>query len=209
MNPRSLAAGVVALALFAPTEARAEEPAVEEAPPPIPRTKGIVLDASLGVLGFLGQFRRVAPSAPWFHAQLGYELFNWLMFYGEGDLAFTDTSNAQDPSKVRAFPIFGLGGGTRITVHASERTAFYLESSLGFMKADVSNNAFTILGYRGAERLGFYIGGRLGFEWYQINRHVAIGLALGLKDATGFARTIGGGDTPLLWDAGLSFRYTF
>ena len=209
MNPRSLAAGVVALALFAPTEARAEEPAVEEAPPPIPRTKGIVLDASLGVLGFLGQFRRVAPSAPWFHAQLGYELFNWLMFYGEGDLAFSDTSNAQDPSKVRAFPIFGLGGGTRITVHASERTAFYLGSSLGFMKADVSNNAFTILGYRGAERLGFYIGGRLGFEWYQINRHVAIGLALGLKDATGFARTIGGGDTPLLWDAGLSFRYTF
>ncbi len=235
MKTRSLAAGVVALAILAPTEARAEEAAaqpgasaevsvapvtapegaippsneIEEAPPPLPRKKGIVLDSSLGVLGFLGSFRRVAPSAPWFHTQLGYELFSWLMFFGEGDLAFTDTSNAQDPSKTRAFPIFGFGGGTRITVHSSERTAFYLESSLGLMKADVSNNAFAILGYRGAERLGFYIGGRLGFEWYQVNRHLAIGLGFGIKDATGFAHTIGGSDTPLLWDAGLSLRYTF
>ncbi|MEO6420678.1 MAG: hypothetical protein ABIP39_14800, partial [Polyangiaceae bacterium] len=85
MKIRSLAAGVVALAILAPTEARAEEAAVqpgvtaeaafppaatpesalppstevEEAPPPLPRKKGLVLNSSLGVLGFLGQFRRV------------------------------------------------------------------------------------------------------------------------------------------------------
>ena len=76
--------------------------APEEAPPPPPRRKGIVLDSSLGALGFLGEFRRVAPTAPWLHTSLGYELFKWLLLFGEADLAFTDTSVAQDASKVRA-----------------------------------------------------------------------------------------------------------
>ena len=181
---------------------------LEEAPPPPPRKKGIVLDASLGALGFLGQFRHVAPTAPWMHAQLGYELFTWLMVFGEGELAFTDTSVAQDSSKSRAFPLVGFGTGARLTVHGSARTAIYVQTSLGAMKGDIANNAFGLLGYKNAESLGVYLGGRLGFEWYQVNRHFALGLGLGLRDATGFARTTGS-DTPLLWDAALSLRYTF
>jgi hypothetical protein len=182
--------------------------APEEAPPPPPRRKGIVLDSSLGALGFLGEFRKVAPTGPWLHTSLGYELFKWLLLFGEADLAFTDTSVAQDPSKSRAFPIFGFGGGGRLTVHVSDRVAVFGQGSFGLMKADIANNAFRVLGYKNAESLGLYAGGRLGVEWYQIDRHLALGLAFGVKDATNFARTLGS-DTPLLWDAGVSLRYTF
>jgi hypothetical protein len=191
-----------------PPEASLLPEAPEEAPPPPPRHKGIVLDSSLGALGFLGEFRKVAPTAPWLHTSLGYELFQWLLLFGEADLAFTDTSVAQDPSKSRAFPIFGFGGGGRLTVHVTERVAVFGQGSFGLMKADVANNAFRVLGYKNAESLGLYAGGRLGVEWYQVDRHLALGFAIGVKDATNFGRTIGS-DTPLLWDAGISLRYTF
>ena len=64
-----------------------------EAPPPAPYKKTVVLDASIGVLAFLGPFGKVAPPGPMLRVQLGYEIFRWLMVFGQGSLAFTDTSN--------------------------------------------------------------------------------------------------------------------
>src|SRR6185369_9589712 len=64
---------------------------VDEVPPPPPRKNGVVLESALGALGFMGQFRHVAPLAFWMHTQLGYEPLKWLMVYGEGELFFTDT----------------------------------------------------------------------------------------------------------------------
>ena len=182
---------------------------VEAAPPPLPRHKGVVLESSLGALVFLGRFRQIAPPAPWLHAQLGYEVFPFLMFFGEGELAFTDTSVAEDPSKARAFPMFGFGGGARATVHVTERVALYAQGSVGALKADIANNALAIVGFRDAESLGLSLSGRLGVEWYQIDRHIALGLAIGLRDAKGFAKTGPESDTPLMLDASLALRYTF
>jgi hypothetical protein len=179
-----------------------------EAPPPQPHKKGVVLDSSLGAGGFAGEFGKVAPPGFWLHTQLGYEFFRWLMVFGEGDLYFSDTSGAQDPTKSRAFPVFGFGGGPRFTMHVTERVALYAQGSIGLMKGDISNNAFKILGFADAESLGLYFGGRLGIEWYQLDRHLALGLSGGLKDATNFKKTIGS-DLPLLWDAGVALRYTF
>ena len=76
------------------------------------------------------------------------------------------------------------------------------------MKADVATNAFKILGFEDAESLGLYFGGRLGVEWYQIDRHLALGLNGGVRNPTNFKKTIGS-DLPLLWDAGVALRYTF
>ena len=185
----------------------AEAPA--EAPPPLPRKKGLVLESSLGALGFGGSFRHVAPTAYWLHAQLGYEVLRWLMLFGEGELAYTDTSIAQDPTKARAFPIVGFGGGLRATVHASDRVAIFAQADLGAMKADVPRNALLILGFRDAETFSPYFGARLGVEWYQVDRHFAIGAAFGMRDAQGFARLAATADTPLMWDAGATIRYTF
>jgi len=182
---------------------------VEAAPPTLPRHKGFVLESSLGALVFLGRFRQVAPPAPWLHVQLGYELFPFLMFFGEGELAFTDTSVAQDPSKSRAFPLYGFGGGARLTVHITDRVALYGQGSLGAMKADIANNALANVGFRDAEALGLSITGRVGVEWYQVDRHFALGLGVGVRDAKGFARTGPQSDTPLMLDAAVVLRYTF
>ena len=193
----------------APVPAAAADGQNDEAPPPLPRKKGIVVESRIGALAFLGRFRQVAPTAPWFHVDAGYELFRWLFLFGEGELALTDTSVAQDPSKARAFPIYGIGGGARVTLHVSERVALYGQGSLGGMKADVARNAFALLGYKDAESLGIYLGGRLGVEWYMVDRHLALGLGAGIRDAKGFAKTGPVSDTPLMVDAALALRYTF
>jgi len=180
-----------------------------EAPPAPPHKKGLVLEGGLGALGFLGQFRRVAPTAPWLHLQVGYEFTNWLMLFAEGELAFTDTSVAEGPAQSRAFPIFGLGIGPRVTLHLTERVALYAQVQIGVLKADVPKNAFTILGYRDAESLGLDLGMRVGAEWYQVDRHMALGIAVGVRDAKGFAKYTASSDTPLMWDGSAAIRYTF
>lgn len=179
-----------------------------EAPPPPPYKSTLVIDTSLGALVFLGQFGKVAPPAPWLHTQVGYELFKWLMFFGEGELAFTDTSRAQEQPKTRAFPVFAFGGGARFTVRFTDRFGAYLQGSLGLMKADVKTRALRLIGYGDAEDLGFYTGGRIGVEWYMLDRHFALGLTTGIRMATNFQRQIGD-DTPLVFDAGASIRYAF
>lgn len=186
---------------------RAEETLVETPPPP-PYKKTLVLDSTIGALFFGGKFGSVAGPAPWIHTQLGYELLDWLMLFGEGELAFADTSRAQAPPHTRAFPMFGFGGGARFTVRFTPRVGAYLQASVGAMKADVAKNALALLGFKNAESLGVYGAARAGVEWYQRDRHFALGLSVGLRDASGFAKTIGS-DTPLAYDAGASLRYAF
>ena len=171
----------------------------------------MVIDSSIGALLFLGKFGKTAPPAPWLRTQLGYEVFKWLMFFGEGELAFTDTSRSQDPPKTRAFPIFGFGGGVRFTARFTDRFGAYLQGSVGAMKADIRTNGLGVIGFKDAETLGIYFGGRLGIEWYMIDRHFALGLTSGLRNASGFKQRGGAGssDTPLAFDAGASIRYAF
>lgn len=177
------------------------------APPPAPYRKTVVLDASVGVLAFLGRFGHVAPPGPLLRLQLGYEIFRWLMVFGEGELAFTDTSNRELPPDTRAFPIFGFGGGARATLHPHRRLGLFLQGEAGALKADIKTNALGILGFRDAESLGFAVGGRLGAEWYQVDRHFALGLNIGLRVPTNFARSDGGGALAL--DGGAALRYAF
>lgn len=204
-----IAAGQVDLEKDTQSSALADTPAPPpEAPPPPPYKKSVVVDASLGALAFLGKFGKTAPPAPLLRVQVGYELFKWLMLFGGGELAFTDTSGSQAPPKTRAFPIFGFGGGARFTARFTDRFGVYLQGEVGAMKADIRRRALEIIGFKDAEDLNLSLGGRLGLEWYQLDRHFALGLTGGLRDATGFKRTIGT-DTPLAFDAGVSIRYAF
>ncbi len=180
-----------------------------EAPPPRPRRKGLVLESTLGVLGFAGQFRHIAPPAYWLHALLGYEAFDWLMVFGEGELAFTDTSESQDPSHTKAFPLWGFGGGARATFHATPRFAAFVQGEIDALAADVPHNALTVLGFRNAETLAPSFGARIGVDWYQIDRHLALTAQVGARDATGFAKVVATSDTPIMWDGALGLSYTF
>jgi len=180
-----------------------------EAPPPLPRKKGLVLENALGALGYGGQFRHVAPPGVWLHAQLGWEFLRWLMLFGEGEMTYTDTSEAQDETKAHAVPIFGFGGGLRFTLHFTERVAAFIQGQVGAMRADVPTNELTVLGFRNAESLNVYFGGRLGLEYYQVDRHLAIGIMGGPRDAQGFAKLTTTSDAGLMWDAAATIRYTF
>jgi hypothetical protein len=179
-----------------------------EAPPPPPHKTGLVLEMGLGALQFLGQFKHVAPLAPWMYLQLGYEPFKWLMVYGYGELSFTDTSEAEGEALEHAFPIYGFGGGVRFTLHATTRVAFFAQGEGGAMQADVGKGILADLGFKGAESLGATIGGRVGAEWYMVDRHMALGLGVGVRDLLGFKQTFGS-DTPLALDATGALRYTF
>jgi hypothetical protein len=185
-----------------------ETTSLDEAPPPRQRHKGIVLESTLGVLGFAGSFRHLAPPAYWMHAQLGYELLSWFMLFGEGELAFTDTSESQDPSGSRAFPVWGIGGGARASVHFSERVAAFVQAEVGALTASVPHDALAYLGFRGAESLGAQFGGRVGVEWYQKDRHLALCAQGGPRIAQGFSKSLDS-TLPLMWDAAVGLRYTF
>ncbi|HEX8792106.1 MAG TPA: hypothetical protein VF765_14230 [Polyangiaceae bacterium] len=200
--------GLTQPAATSASESTLPEPPAE-APPVRPRHKGVVLETTAGALGFAGNFRHVAPPGFWLHTQLGYEVLRWLMVYGSAELALTDTSEAADPSHSMAFPIWGFGGGARVTVHATDRVAFFVQGDIGALTAYVPHESLAILGYPNAESPHLAIGGRLGVEWYQIDRHIALVAQGGARDAQGFSRSIGGGDTPILWDAALGLRYTF
>jgi hypothetical protein len=185
-------------------------PVDRDAPPPArPRHHGLVLQADLGVLGFAGSFQHVAPPAFWLHTQLGFELLPWLMVFGEGELAFTDTSESQDESHTVAFPMWGMGGGLRATIHASSRLSFFVQGSAGVLAAVVPHDTLAVIGFRQAESLNPEFGGRVGVEWYQVDRHLALVLCGGPRLAQGFSRAFTSGDTPLMWDTSVGLRYTF
>jgi hypothetical protein len=169
----------------------------------------VVVESRVGALVFLGDFRHVAPDAPWFHVDVGYEFFKWLGLFAYGELSFTDTSGTQGPSNSVAFPIYGFGGGPRFTVHVTPRVALFLEGDVGAMRADVPHGALVDLGYANAEKFGVSFGGRFGVEWYQVDRHLAFGLDVGVRDATGFAEQFIGTSPPLMLDASAAIRYTF
>ena len=177
------------------------------APPAAPYKKTLVVDTSIGVLAFFGKFGKVAPPGPLWRMQLGYELTRWLMVFGEGELAFTDTSNREQPPDTRSFPLFGFGGGARATVHPHRRVGAYLQAEAGALKADIKTNALGILGFKDAESLGFSVGGHLGVEWYQVDRHFALGLNAGFRVPTNFGRSDGGAAFAI--DGGAALRYAF
>ncbi len=180
-----------------------------EAPPPPPRHKGFVLEQSLGAVGFAGKFGGLTGHpAIWLKTQFGYELFKWLMLFGSGDVLFTDTGNSTGPSQNRPFPIVSFGGGVRFTIPFTDRVGMYVQGEAGGDVAIVKSGVLANFGYHPAESVGFQAGGRLGIEWFQVDRHLALGLSGGARYMANLAYEAGG-DLPLAWDATVDLRYTF
>ena len=180
-----------------------------EAPPPPPRHKGVVIEQSLGALGFAGKLGSVTGHpAIWLQTQGGYELFKWLMVFITGEVAFTDTGNSAGPEQNRAFPILGFGTGARFTFPFTDRVGMYAQGAIGGDVAYVPSGELVNFGFGALENLGFWAGGRLGFEWFQVDRHLALGLSGGVRYMANITVATGG-DIPLAWDATVDLRYTF
>jgi hypothetical protein len=183
-----------------------DNPAAELAPPPpAPRRHGVVIEGSLGALGHLGEMRNVSPTAPWFRVQAGYELFDWLMLLGQGDVAFSTTRYASRPPEPRSYALFGFGVGARFTWQASRPFGFYFQADGGL--ASINQAVLSTYGYSRADRINPYFGGLLGVDWYPINPHYAVSLYGGARDYVSNFERSGGGRPPLVWLSGLALRY--
>lgn len=179
----------------------------EEAPPPPPRQHGFTLEAGIGAFSHLGPLAHVSPTSPWFHLQVGYEPFRWLMVFGEGDLVFSNTSYAAQPPPTRTYRLYGFGPGLRFSLPFGERFGVYLEGSGGLSR--VSDDLLAIYGYAEATRLKLYFGGRLGLEWFAPNPHIAVALSFGVRSYQQGLKRERSDEAPLALLGNLGIRYTF
>lgn len=184
-----------------------EEESDEEAPPPPPRKHGFVLESSIGVMGQLGHLKNITPNAPWFGVRFGYEPLRWLMVFAESDLLVASTSYAHPPPPPRSFALFGFGGGVRLTVKPLDRFGIYLQGSLGGARA--TEDVLELYGYENADELGMYQSAELGFEWYQVNPHLALAVHGGARNYPRVLKRARDSQPPMTWLSGLALRYTF
>ncbi len=180
---------------------------VEEAPPPPPHHRGLVVEGNVGVLGHVGPMKHVSPTAPWFHALVGYEVFDFAMLLVEGDVAFTDTSYANPPPQPRTYALWGLGGGVRFTVRPFDRFGMFVQGSIG--AARVTEDVLGIYGYQSADEVNPFFGATAGLEWYQVSPHLALALHGGVRNYADTFDRVSSSETPLAWLGSIAIRYAF
>jgi hypothetical protein len=178
-----------------------------EAPPPPPRKKGFVLESSIGVMGQMGHLKNITPNAPWFGLRFGFEPLRWLMVFAESDVFIASTSYAHEPPPPRSFAFWNVGAGFRLTVKPTDRFGVYLQGSLGGGRA--TEDVLELYGYQHADELGFYQSAELGFEWYQINPHLALALHGGVRNYPRALKRDRDSQPPMTWLSGAGLRYTF
>lgn len=178
-----------------------------EVPPSPPRKKGFVLESSIGVMGQLGHLKHITPNAPWFGLRLGFEPLRWLMVFVESDLFVASTSYAHPPPPPRSFAFWNGGAGFRLTVKPTDRFGVYLQGSLGAGRA--TEDVLELYGYEHAEELGMYQSAELGFEWYQINPHLALAVHGGVRNYPRVLKRDRDTQPPMTWLSGAGLRYTF
>lgn len=188
------------------SEAVADTGPAPEAPPPPPRHHGFVLQSSVGGLGHLGPMSSVSPTSPEFRLTAGYEILDWLMVLGEANLVLSSTRYANPPPGPRTYAYYAFGGGLRFTVGIGESFAVYLQGALGASRAN--DDVLINHGYLDSTTLSLYYGGLIGFEWYQVNPHLALGIDAGVNYYVGFARELST-SPPLAVRSAVSIKYTF
>lgn len=199
-------------------QVRAETPPAEDnlrdeeaGPRTGPRSTGVILEGTVGVALPFGAFKQYAQSSPWLHLDLGVEPIRSLAILAQGDLYFFEGRGDADATRTRGIPVFSFGAAVRFTLRPTDRVGVYFQGQAGFSKADVAVNSLAVVGFREAESLSFYFGGAIGAEWYQMDRHLALGLVVDVRNMLGFRTTVGGvasGAAP--WgSSGLTLRYAF
>jgi hypothetical protein len=179
----------------------------EEEPLPAPRRHGLVVESGLGMLWQVGALKNVTPAAPLFQLRVGYEFFDFLMPFIELDVAFCTTAYASEPPPPRSYWQYGGGAGARATLPVGRIFALFAQGSLGLSRIS-EQNVLSIYGFPDADEFNPYFGGELGFEWYQVNPHLALAAHGGARYYQGLTRDQGGGP-PLATLGTLDLRYAF
>lgn len=180
--------------------------AFAEVPPPPPRHRGLVVEASPGVYFPVGAMRHVSPPSPWLQVSVGYELAHWFMLLGHADLTIASTSYAAEPPPPRTYAQYGVGAAGRFQLTFNEWLAAHAQVELGM--SEVTEDVLTVYGYDDADELGLFFGGRLGVEWLQVNPHLALALQGTVRNYPNLERALDD-DPPLVVIGALALRYAF
>lgn len=183
-----------------------DQGAFADVPPPPPRHRGLVVEASPGVLFPVGAMRHVSPPSPWLQLGVGYEPWTWLLLLAQADFSVASTSYAAEPPPPRTFAQYAFGAGVRFQLASSDAFAAHAQAELGL--SEVTEDVLTVYGYDDADELGLYYGGRLGLEWLVPNPHLAVGAQATLRNYTNLERT-NDGAAPLGIIGALTLRYAF
>jgi hypothetical protein len=179
----------------------------EEAPLPAPRRHGLTIESGVGFQNHLGELKHITPVAPWFQVRVGYEFLPWVMPFVEADLSFAQTSYANRPPPPRSFWQYGAGAGLRLCFAISDAFGVLAQGSLGFSLIS-EQNVLSVYGFPNADEPNLYLGAEIGFEWYPVNPHLALGVRAGLRTYPGLARDPGESAPFALIGSG-QIRYTF
>jgi hypothetical protein len=159
----------------------------DEEPLPAPRRHGLVVESGVGFVNHLGALKHITPVAPWFQLRVGFEILPWVMPFIETDISFASTAYAAEPPPPRAFYHYGAGAGLRLSFALSQYFGMIAQGSLGFALIS-EQNVLSIYGFQNADEPNPYFGGEVGFEWYPVNPHLALGARAGLRTYAGMAR---------------------
>jgi hypothetical protein len=180
----------------------------DEEPLPAPREHGLVIESGVGFVNHLGELKHIMPLAPLFQVRVGYEFLPWVMPFVESDVTFASTAYASRPPPPRAFWHYAAGAGIRLTFAISNTFGIMAQGSLGLALVS-EQNVLSIYGYPNADEPNLYLGAELGFEWYPVNPHLALGVRGGLRTyGAGLERETGGGAALALLGSG-QIRYAF
>ncbi|HTQ04654.1 MAG TPA: hypothetical protein VMI54_12395 [Polyangiaceae bacterium] len=179
-----------------------------EVPLVAPRRHGFVVESGLGFVSQIGALEHIAPTAPDFQLHFGYEVLHWLMPFVEADVAFASTAYASEPPPPRSYFHYGAGAGLRFTVPIGRIFAILAQGSAGFARVS-EQNVLSVYGFPNADALNLYLDGELGFEWYQVNPHLALAVHGGIRDyGKGLTRDRGG-QAPIALVGSAALRYAF
>jgi hypothetical protein len=180
----------------------------EEEPLPAPRHHGLVVESGVGLLWQVGALQHITPTAPLFQLRVGYEFLDFLMPFVEADIAFCTTEYASEPPPPRSYWHYAGGAGLRVTLPLGTKFGLFAQGSLGLARVS-EQNVLSIYGFPNADEFNLYLGGEVGFEWYQINPHMALAVHGGVRYyGQGLTRDRGG-EVPLGALGSLQLRYAF
>jgi hypothetical protein len=180
----------------------------DEAPLPAPREHGLVVESGLGFVTQVGSLKHITPTAPWFQVRVGYEVLTFLMPFVEADLVVASTAYATEPPPARSYLHYGAGVGLRGTIPLGSLFGIFAQGSLGFAQVS-EQNVLSIYGFPDADEPNLYLDAELGFEWYQVNPHLALAAHGGVRSYGAGLERDRGGDPPLAVVGSATLRYAF
>jgi hypothetical protein len=147
--------------------------------------RGFFVEAQLGAQGFLGDLGKVSKPGPRLAVDFGYEFASWVAVLIQGEIAFHDTKNREQPAHTM-YEIAGGSAGVRLTLPFNASAALWADGLFGVVWT--GGDVLHALGFKDTVHPSIAYGGELGFDWHVRARHHSFGLLAGTRVLPGLVR---------------------